>query len=62
MIDIISTIGIIVGIIFFFVAKKKHNLKVLKLIGGIIILTSIVIAAPDFVKGFINGFNDALNS
>lgn len=60
--DIISIISIVIGIIFLVIGKKKHNLKVLKFVGILIILIALIVAAPDFIKGFKDGLAKGYNS
>jgi uncharacterized membrane protein len=62
MTDIIAILGIIIGVILFIIAKKKPNFKVLYIIGLLIILISLAIGAPDFIKGFRNGFSAGFHS
>ncbi len=39
--------------------KKKQNSKVFKLIGGLVILISLGVVAPDFIEGFKQGWMSA---
>jgi hypothetical protein len=60
MLDIIGILGIISGVILLIIGIKKPNLKPLKIFGIlIIIIMSLVIVAPDFIKGFKEGWNAA---
>ncbi|MBK1813815.1 hypothetical protein JHL18_24660 [Clostridium sp. YIM B02505] len=55
--DIISILGIVIGVILLVLGRKKENGKSLKLIGGLLIIVGIGLAVPDFFKGFASGFS-----
>jgi len=54
MLDIITVIGIIIGIILIKVASKKQN-KILKNIGIFVISICLLYVIPSFLKGFVEG-------
>ncbi|WP_315081735.1 hypothetical protein [uncultured Clostridium sp.] len=59
MFDIITLIGIVIGIIFIKVTSKKQD-KILRNIGVFIILICLIYIIPNFFKGFVQGFIDGL--
>ncbi len=56
MLDIISIIGIVIGLFLWFIGRKKEDYKMLQTIGLIILAVSIVVVIPNFLKGFREGF------
>ena len=54
MLDIITLIGIIIGIILIKFSSKKQN-KVLKNIGIFVVLICLIYVIPSFLKGFVEG-------
>lgn len=54
MLDFITFIGIVIGIIFIKFASKKQNIM-LKNIGIFIILICLIYIIPDFLRGFVKG-------
>ena len=57
MLDIITLIGIIIGIILIKFSSKKQN-KVLKNIGISIVLICLIYVIPNVTKGFLDGFRE----
>ncbi len=62
MLDIILLIGMVVGVILIITGKRKHNYKILSLIGVLVLLISLTFAAPDFIAGFKAGYASAFRS
>lgn len=54
MLDIITLIGIIIGIILIKFSSKKQN-KILKIIGIFVILICLIYVVPSFFEGFVKG-------
>ncbi|OOM15850.1 hypothetical protein [Clostridium saccharobutylicum] len=61
MLDIITLIGIIIGIILIIYSSKKQN-RVLRNIGIFIILICLIYVVPSFLKGFAQGFVEGASS
>ncbi|KEI98961.1 hypothetical protein N496_05040 [Clostridium botulinum A2B3 87] len=53
--DIIISLGLMVGIVMLIVGKKTKKYKYVNAIGTFIILVCLAMAAPDFLRGFIDG-------
>ena len=54
MIDIITLIGLVLGIIITVIGSKKQN-KSVKYIGFILIILCLIYIVPQFLEGFISG-------
>ncbi|MFV3010717.1 hypothetical protein ACLD43_03020 [Clostridium botulinum] len=53
--DIIISLGLIIGVIMLIVSKKTKKYKYVNAVGTVIILVCLTMAAPDFLRGFIDG-------
>lgn len=62
MLDILTIIGLIIGITLIVVAKKENQPKYLKKVGMIIILACIAINIPSFISGFIDGYTSVASA
>lgn len=56
VLDIISIMGIVIGLLLWFIGRKKEDYKMIRTIGLIILAISIVVVIPNFLKGFREGF------
>lgn len=56
MLDILSGIGVIIGILLWFISYKKERYKSLKVVGLVIFCAAIAVSIPDFIEGFKRGF------
>ena len=61
MIDIITLIGIVLGIILIKFASKKQS-KILRNMGVFVILICLIYVIPSFLKGVVEGFVDGVHS
>lgn len=61
MTDILLIVGVILGVVFLIIGIKKVKFKFFKLIGIVLILVSLIYVAPDFIRGFKEGFAAAWN-
>lgn len=57
MLDIITAIGLVLGIVIIIMGYKKQK-KLFKYIGCILILVSLIYIFPEFLKGFVQGVID----
>lgn len=58
--DVLIVVGVVLGIILLIIGSKVKKNKGIKIAGIIMVLISIFIAAPDIVRGFMEGFRDGL--
>ena len=56
--DVIIVIGVVLGIILLVIGSKVKKNKGIKITGILMVSISIIIAAPDIISGFIEGFRD----
>jgi hypothetical protein len=56
--DIMVLIGLGLGIILILLGMKLKNVKALKVVGILMIIISLIIAAPDIISGFVDGFKN----
>lgn len=60
--DIISTIGLMIGIILIIISKKNKNVKYGKFIGILFILVSLAINGPEMAQGFKEGLKEGFTA
>jgi hypothetical protein len=61
MTDILLIAGALLGVVFLIIGIQKVKFKLFKLIGIVLILVSLIFIAPDFIRGFKEGFAAAIN-
>jgi uncharacterized membrane protein len=59
--DVIIVIGVVLGIILLVIGSKVKKNKGIKITGILMVSISIIIAAPDIISGFIEGFRDGFS-
>lgn len=60
--DILVLIGLGLGIVFLVVGRFFVKRKEIKIAGILLIAVSIIIAAPDIISGFAEGFREGFSS
>ena len=60
--DILVLIGLGIGIILLVLGRFFVKRKEIRIAGILLIVVSLIIAAPDIISGFVKGFGQGFNS